>query len=186
MAKLRADLKRNPHEQFLRSDLIEGIRVILKVVIEFGGAITVMFALANVLYILSGVFTWLGIAIAPSMAQKIMAMAMRAYLTASEADRKSIRAVAAWINGGFSFERFHTPEAYAKIIKAAEIAEKADNVLTKLSAKKPAAKKSTPRTAAKKTIAKKTTTKKVAAKWVTANTAKKIAVKKAVAKKSTR
>lgn len=132
MTELKDDLRQNPNEHFLRSDLIEGVKLILREMAEAGGHLTLLLALMKVLALLSGVFSWFGLVLAPAVAQRIMTVAIRRYARASEADQKKIRAFASWINGGFSFGRFHTPETYEKIIGVANIAEEARDVLTKL------------------------------------------------------
>lgn len=106
MTQLDKDLEKYANEFYTRKDLYAGLKLILKVVAEIGGLLTVIIAIGQVLSLLSVGLAWVGLALSPVVARQIMYAASKAYLNASAEDRKSIRAVARWIGGDFSLDYF--------------------------------------------------------------------------------
>jgi len=106
MASLSEDLARYTDEFYTRRDLYTGLKLILQAAIELGGLATLILMLTHLLSIVSGGLSWVGLTLSPLVVREILIAAARGYLTASEEDRRSIRAVVSWINGGFSLTRF--------------------------------------------------------------------------------
>lgn len=106
MTQLDKDLEKYANEFYIKKDLYTGLKLILKIVAEIGGLLTVIIAIGQLLSILSVGLSWIGLALSPVVARQIMYAASKAYLNASSEDRKALRAVARWISGGFSLEHF--------------------------------------------------------------------------------
>lgn len=106
MTQLDRELEIYANEFYSKRDLYTGLKLILKVVVEIGGLITVVLAIGQLLSLLSVGLSWVGLALSPVIARNILYAASKAYLNASPEDRKAIRAVARFIHGGFSLEHF--------------------------------------------------------------------------------
>jgi hypothetical protein len=106
MASLSEDLARYTDEFYTKRDLYTGLKLILQTAIELGGLATMILMLTHLLSIVSGGLSWVGLTLSPLVVREILIAAARGYLSASEEDRRAIRAVVSWINGGFSLARF--------------------------------------------------------------------------------
>ena len=93
MSKLSEDLDHYANEAYYRKDIKAGIRLIAEVsgLITLGGLL------------LSALFVWLpgiGIPITTVVAIKVIKAATEAYVNLDATDRKKVRAVVRWANGG--------------------------------------------------------------------------------------
>ena len=133
MTQIDRDLQRYADEYYTKKDLISGIKLLVRIVAEISGFLTVMLALMQLLSILSIGLSWVGLTLSPVLARNILYAASRGYVNANAEERKTLRAVASWITGGFSFEHFIGDEAVAweSTLQIAEKIQEVDELINR-------------------------------------------------------
>ncbi|MEO0704424.1 MAG: hypothetical protein AAF050_02035 [Cyanobacteria bacterium J06649_5] len=102
MGSLNEDLEKYQDEYYSKADLKAGIKLAMRMSVEFlgyAGAIALSFQL---LAIASGVLSPIGLAIGPVVMAKLALNAGQSYSRLSTKERKQVRAFIKWINTGFN------------------------------------------------------------------------------------
>lgn len=106
MAALLEDLEKYNNEYYTKQDLLAGLKLVARYIVEFGGGIALCILVLKLLAILSGALSLVGLALTPAMVTRAMLATIQGYVNASAEQRKALRAVATFFNSGFSFDRF--------------------------------------------------------------------------------